>query len=211
MKCINCNKTISKEDNFCRFCGKDYEKKVFKEHEKKNSKWLILFLGITSFLLIIETSFNIWYFFIREDKTYSEKEISSFDYIPKFSFNSYDVGETFIFDNLEITIKKNYEIIILDNPYSIYNGQKIIKIPVIVKNISDKENSLNLYYYDLYDNHGNLIDEVAGYFEEALYYAEDLKENEEYTKYIYALYFDSERYIIKFDNPREEVFVIYNF
>ena len=212
MKCINCKKTISKDDTFCRFCGKENQnvKIVYKEIERKNNKWLIVTLGITVFLLLLESSFNIWYFFIKENNLNIEKQISSFDYSPNFTFNTYKVMEEFSFDNLEITIDKNYEILTLDNPYSIYNGKKIIKIPVTIKNISDKDYSLNLFYYDIYDSFGNLIDEVAGYFEEALYYAEDLKENEKYTKYIYALYYDNQKYIIKFENPKEETFVIYN-
>ena len=211
MKCRNCNKIINKDDIFCRFCGIENKgiKIVYKEIEKKNSKWFILLFGIISFLLLIESSFNIWYFYIREDINSIEKEIDSFDYIPKFNFEIHDIEEPFIFDNLEITIKRDYQIITLDNQYSIYNGRKIIKIPIIVKNIDNKEKSLNLFYYDIYDNLGNSIDEVAGYFEEALYYAEDLKENEEYTKYIYALYYDNKKYIIKFDKPNEEVFIIY--
>jgi len=212
MKCRNCNKIINKDDTFCRFCGIENIgiKIVYKEIEKKNSKWLILLFGIISFLLLIESSFNIWYFFIKEDNSNIENKIKSFDYKPYFTFDLYETDESFIFDNLEITINKDYQIITLDNPYSIYNGRIIIKIPVKVKNISSQDKTLNLFYYDIYDNLGNLIDEVAGYFEEALYYAEDLKENEEYIKYIYALYYDNKKYILKFDNPNEEVFVIYN-
>lgn len=212
MKCRNCNKIINKDDVFCRYCGIENQdiKIIYKEIEKKNSKWLILFFGIIAFLLLIESSFNIWYFFIRKDNSNIEKEIISFNYKPYFSFSVLDQGKTFTFDNLKITVMNNYEIIKLDNPYSIYNGRNIIKIPVKVKNIANKKHSLNLFYYDIYDNLGNIIDEVAGYFEEALYYAEDLNENQEYTKYIYALYYNNKKYIIKFDNPNEEIFVIYN-
>ena len=32
-----------------------------------------------------------------------------------------------------------------------------------------------------------------------------------YTKYLYPLYYDNDKYIIKFENQKETIFVVYNF
>ena len=50
---------------------------------------------------------------------------------------------------------------------------------------------------------------IADYFDESLYYADDLKTNESYTKYIYALYYDNNYYTIRFKNNNNTVFVRY--
>ena len=218
MKCPSCNKIIKKTDKTCKFCGNNIDtniespviktKIIYRTIECKANKWLILLIGILSFILLLETSFNIWYFFIKEPIDDSIRKIEAFNYNVELPFEIENTNNEFEFDGLKIKISSKYSIINLDNQYSIYNGRKVIKIPVTITNNSDKDYSLNLFYYDVYDDYGNKIDEVAGYFEESLYYAENLKQNESYTKYIYALYYDNNSYTIKFDN-KETILVKY--
>ena len=219
MKCPSCNKIIRKTDKNCKFCGIKIESNnirevikteiVYKEVENKVNKWLVFFVGLLSFILIIETSFNIWYFFIKEPHDDIKYQITSFNYKVKYPYDIVNTNEDFEFDDLILNVSNKYSILALDNKYSIYDGQKVIKIPVSITNKKGKDYSLNLYYYDIFDNLGNSIDEVAGYFEEALYYAEDIKDNESYTKYIYALYYDNDYYTIKFENKDKTIFLKY--
>ena len=54
------------------------------------------------------------------------------------------------------------------------------------------------------------MDEVAGYFNESIFYAEDLKPNESYTKYLYFLYDSNGNYIIEFNKEHEHTKVVLN-
>ena len=219
MKCPSCNKVIKKTDTSCRFCNVKLEPKIEKPikkakiiyipKENKANKWLILATGILSFIIIFETAFIIWYFYIKEPINDTKYKIESYNYISKLPFDIYSTNEDILFDNLVINISSKYEILKLENKYSIYDGQKVIKIPVKVTNKSNESHSLNLFYYNIYDDYGNNIDEVAGYFEESLYYAENLKKDESYTKYIYALYYGNDLYIIKIGNKNDSINVLY--
>lgn len=219
MKCPSCNKIIKKTDKNCKFCGIEIENNVekpiiktqiiYRTVESKANKWLILIIGLLSFILILETAFNVWYFFVKAPLDDSKDKTKKFNYVLQFPFDIEKTNNSFEFDNLKIQVSNKFKIIELDNQYSIYNGKKVIKIPVTITNISNNNYSLNLFYYDIIDDYGNNIDEVAGYFEEALYYAEDLKENESYTKYIYALYYGNDSYTIKFENKDQTILVKY--
>ena len=219
MRCPSCNKVIKKTDISCRFCGVDINKKeektiiktkiIYKEIENNANKWLILGVGILSFIIILETSFLIWFIFVKEPKRNIRLDIESYDYRPNLPYEINKTDKTFEFDDLDIRISNKFEIIKLENLYSIYNGRNVIKIPVTITNKSDTKHALNLFYYDIFDDLGNNIDEVAGYFDESLYYAEDLEPNESYTKYIYALYYNNDFYSLRIKNKEKTIFIKY--
>ena len=176
MKCPNCNKVIKKTDTTCRFCNVELEPKtevktqiIYKTVENNANKWLILVIGILSFIVILETTFNIWYFFIKEPIDNTKYQIESYNYIPKLPFSIYRTNEDISFDDLIINISSKYKLITLDNQYSKNKKKKVIQIPVTITNKSSKNHSLNLFYYNIYDDFGNNIDEVAVYFDESLY------------------------------------------
>ena len=212
MKCPNCNKVIKKTDKTCHFCGKDVKKEeivttriIYQMIESPSNKWLILTVGILSFIILIETSLGIWYIFFRENNINISPNIK----IIKTPIKRYFANETFTFDNLEITFSNKYEITKLENKYSTYDGKEVIVIPVNIKNISENMHSLNLYYYTIYGPNVNELDEVAGYFDEALYYEEDLEQLNSHTKYLYFLYDEDGIYTIKFNNGIEQIVVKY--
>lgn len=216
MRCPKCNKVIKKTDSTCKFCNATLQPSsiiktqvVVKTVENKANKWIVLGIGVLAFIVLLETSFIIWYFFIKEPLNDTKYKIESYNYSMELPYETSAVGEDILFDNLIINISKKYEILTLDNNYSIYNGKKVIKIPVKITNKSDKNHSLNLFNYYIYDDYGNNIDEVAGYYDESLYYAEDLKKDESYIKYIYALYYGNDSYIIRFSNKEKTINIKY--
>ena len=213
MKCPNCNKIIKKTDEICHFCNKKVKPNeivktqvIYQVMESPLNKWLILSIVILSFITLLETSLGVWYFFFREDVSNHVPIIK----VLESPIKKYNIDETFEFDNLEITIKKDYIITILENKFSTYNGKEVIVIPVIIKNISDVDNSLNLYHYAIYGPDDNELDEPAAYFDNALFYENDLKPNESHIKYIYVLYDKDGKYKIKFMNNETQIVVKYN-
>lgn len=219
MKCPSCNKVIKKTDKSCKYCGVDINpinekivtktKIIYKNIESNINKWLILGIGILSFIVIIETSFLIWFCFIKEPEINTKYQIESYNYMLNLPFSIKNINEEFEFDDLNIKVSNKYELLKLENQYSIYNGRNVIKIPLIITNNSNHNHSLNLFYYDIFDEVGNVIDEVAGYYDESAYYAEDLKPGESYTKYIYALYYNNDYYSIRIKNKEKEILLKY--
>ncbi len=216
MRCPKCNKVIKKTDSSCRFCNATLQPNtiiktqvVLKTVENKANKWLILTVGILSFFVLLETTFIIWYFYIKEPINNTKNIIEDYNYSANLPFDVFFTNEDIFFDDLIINVSNKYKIITLDNQYSIHNGKKVKQIPVTITNKSEDKHTLNLFYYNLYDNFGNNIDEVAGYFDNSLYYAEDLKKDESYTKYIYALYYGNDYYVIRINNKNNTINILY--
>ena len=57
------------------------------------------------------------------------------------------VNKPFKFDDLEITISDKYSFDTIDNEFSEYDNQTVIKLPVTIKNLKDETHSLNMFYY----------------------------------------------------------------
>ena len=134
MRCPKCNKVIKKTDSTCKFCNATLQPSsiiktqvVVKTVENKANKWIVLGIGVLAFIVLLETSFIIWYFFIKEPLNDTKYKIESYNYSMELPYETSAVGEDIIFDNLIINISKKYEILTLDNNYSIYNGKKVIK------------------------------------------------------------------------------------
>ena len=112
----------------------------------------------------------------------------------------YNFDETFVFDDLEITIGSGYSFVTIQNRYSEKNGATVVKLPVTVKNLSNDTHGLNMFYYDIYGSTGTEVASANAYFDEALAYAGDLRSGASYTKYMYFIYDGNGKYAIEFDD-----------
>ena len=108
------------------------------------------------------------------------------------------LGETFTFDDLEITLENNISFTKIDNEFSEYNGQDVVKLPITVKNIKDETHSLNMFYYSIYGSKGTELSTVSSYFDDSVDFAGDLRSGASYTKYLYFLYDGNGKYAIEF-------------
>lgn len=113
-------------------------------------------------------------------------------------------GQSFEFDDLEITISSDYSFVTVNNQFSDYNGKDVVKIPISVKNLSSESNHLNMFYYNVFGSEGSELRSLSAYFDESIDYAGDLQPDASYTKYIYALYDGDGKYVIEFDNYKEK-------
>lgn len=110
------------------------------------------------------------------------------------------LGETFTFDDLEITVGQDISFTKIDNEWSEHDGKEVVKVPVTVKNIKDETHSLNMFYYSFYGSQGTQLNSASSYFDEGLDEAGDLRSGASYTKYFYFLYDGNGTYSIEFSD-----------
>ena len=116
-------------------------------------------------------------------------------------FTNSGLDRTFEFDDLEITLGSDYSFKTVDKSYSDYYGKEVVKLPITVKNLSDEDNNLNIFYYTVIGPNDEKVNtNVSIYFDDACDYAGDLESGESYDKYLYFIYDGDGQYKIKFDN-----------
>ena len=196
---------------------------VFKNDKPKASKvsGICALVSTVLNIIIITISFallgGVIGSFINEASSSSnyKKDYNSIynndDYSTEEKTNEYKLGETFEFDDFEITLGTDYSFTKIDNEYSDKYGKDVVKLPIELKNISDDESRLNMFYYTVIGSDGTELDRVASYFlDDAVDYADELRSGDSYTKYIYFLYDGDGQHTIKFDNYTEKVSVDFN-
>ena len=177
---------------------------VSNSNSKKNN--LILFLiVIISLAVILQTSLTVWYFFFKDNK---DSSINTKD--NTIDDNYFGLGEKFTFDDLEITVGNRYTLLRLDNQYSSYNNKIVVRLPITIKNNKQGNYMLNIYDYKILGPLNNELDEVAGYFNESLFYADELEPDKSYLKYLYFLYDSNGNYTIQFNNGYEKKAIVFN-
>lgn len=124
--------------------------------------------------------------------------------------DNYAVDKMFVFDDLEITISSDYSFTTVNNQFSEYNGQDVIKIPVTIKNIKDETHSLNMFFYELYGSQGTQLSDVSSYFDDCIDFAGDMRTGASYTKYFYLIYDGDGLYTIEFDNYSQKITIDLN-
>lgn len=122
----------------------------------------------------------------------------------------YNLGETFIFDGLELKFDDKYSFTTVNNKYSEHNGKSVIKLGVNVKNLSSEKNRLNMFFYKTFGTQGTELDSITAYFDDVVDYAGELKPGASYKTYFYILYDGNGEYSIDFDNYSEEMSVEFN-
>lgn len=119
----------------------------------------------------------------------------------------YKLGDTFIFDGLELTFDTTYSFVTLENSYSDKNGMSVIKLGVNAKNVSSEKNHLSMFRYDLFGSQGQELRGLSSYFDEAIDDGSELKPGASYKKYFYIPYDGDGQYSIDFDNDSQEISV----
>lgn len=113
--------------------------------------------------------------------------------------NTFKQGETFQFDDFELTVEKSYTKTKIDNMFSDNDGKTVIKVPVKVKNVSDETSHLSSFYITYFGSKGTEIDDVEYYFDDSIDDSKDFRPGAEAKKYIYLLYDGSGTYAVEFE------------
>lgn len=115
-----------------------------------------------------------------------------------------DILEKFTFDELEITIGKNYSFDIIDNEFDKDNKKEVVKLPINVKNLKNEEHHLSMIYYTIKSPNKVKLASKARYYNDSIDYAENLPSEKSYTKYIYFVYEKDGVYSLDFNNGNEK-------
>lgn len=107
-------------------------------------------------------------------------------------------GDTFTFDDLEITISDQINWVKLENQFSEKNGADVIEIPVTIKNLKDQTHGLNSFYYNFYGPDGNKLDSVFSYFDNDVFSAGDMRSGATQNTFFHLLYNGDGDYYIEF-------------
>ena len=108
-------------------------------------------------------------------------------------------GQTVEFDGLELSFGE-YSFTKVDNMFSEYDGQTVVKIPVTITNLSKEAHSLNMFYYKLFGVSGIESGSVWIYFDDCVENAGDLLPGKSYTKYFHVIYDGDGIYTILLDD-----------
>lgn len=174
---------------------------------------VILNLVLTIVIVVIGVTMGIRD--VKDSYDYKDINIDNYDdsyeeYENEEDKKTINAGEKFEFSNLEIIIGTDYTFTTLNNSNSENNGMVLVKLPITVKNLSKEENHLNMFYSSIFDPNNNKLTKQSTYFDDAIDYADDLKENEIYTKYYYFEYKTDGTYKVKFNNYKQEIEVNVN-
>lgn len=103
------------------------------------------------------------------------------------------------FDGLELVFGQ-YTFDQVDNSFSEYNGQYVVKIPVTIKNLSKDPNTLTYFEYKLFGASGIESPDMYVYFSDDVAQGGNLLSGNSYVKYFHILYDGDGVYTIVFDN-----------
>lgn len=123
---------------------------------------------------------------------------------------TFTLGETFRFDDLDLTFSTEYVSTTIKNQFAEKNGAKVIGVPVTVKNQKNERHSLNMFFYDQYGTKGTRLDRIGSYFDDDIDYAGDILPGSSYTKSMYFLYDGNGEYKVFFETSKQKITLAFN-
>jgi hypothetical protein len=116
------------------------------------------------------------------------------------------LGDTIIFDGLEITLGTSITTTTVDNEYSDNYGETVIVVPITVKNISDDTKGLNMFYLKVFGSKGTELDDITAYFiDDDIVFAGEARSGASLESNVHFLYDGDGDYYLAFDNFSEKV------
>lgn len=186
---------------------------VWKQDKPKSSKaagigalisiiWSIVICTIT--FAILGTSFSA---ILNSPSVQKEIKNTTSNTTTKNSGKSfYTIDEDFTFGDYDLNISSTYEVVTVDNQYSSYNGKKLIKMPISIKNNGTESGKINSYYLKFYSPDGTQQEENYAYiYDDGLGSAGELRPGASYNKYLYFEHAGTGEYVIEFNNYKDKV------
>ncbi len=224
--CPNCGKSLEENVTYCENCGKLL--RSVNEHKGLSTTSIVLIIvgSVLGVLIIIGLIFGLllfsaynksksdrYYDYNYNDRYYEDDYFDDFfDYFDRDfdtsdrgQYNDVKAGETFNFDDYEITILDEAKVIkYKENGFN----ESVVKVPIKIKNLTDDRSiSLSLEYSGPRDKD---IYSFNTHYEDSIFNMGELKKDEEKEGYIYFSYDKDGIYEIEFDNFYEEIDVKIN-
>jgi len=113
----------------------------------------------------------------------------------------FELGETFEFDGLELTVADNIGFGRVNDSWSDYHGEYYFYLPITITNISDDTRGLNMFSYSFYGPDGTTLSDLSVTFmdDNDVAWAGDLQPEATTTAYMHFLYAGDGEYIIEFE------------
>ena len=119
------------------------------------------------------------------------------------------LGDTFTFDNLEITVGSTAEVFVADESVDSYEGKEFIKVPLTIKNVGTDENRFKSYNYSIYFGEDYLF-KMGTIFDDSVESSDFIGSGETYNANIYFLYEGDGSYKIELNNYTNIVNIVFD-
>ncbi len=117
----------------------------------------------------------------------------------------YTFGDTFTFDNLEVTIGTELYWSSVQNRFSDLNGAEVLELPITVKNLGSETHQLNPFYITMFGSKGTELDSVSTYFDNDVLSAGDMRTGAQTDTFLHIVYDGDGDYFLEFDNYSEQI------
>ena len=108
-------------------------------------------------------------------------------------------GDTFTFDNLEITFGSDVTWGTLENQFSDLDGEDVFMVPITIVNIGDDTHGLNMFFFTQFGPDGNNLDDVSAFFmDEDVSFAGDMRSGATQESVMVFHYVGDGDYIVEF-------------
>ena len=109
-------------------------------------------------------------------------------------------GDTFTFDDLEITFEPSYEFVTIENEFNDNFGKDVIKFPFTIKNIKDESHGLNFIYCKAYNPAGTSANTAELYFDDSFFNAGNMRSGAIQNTFYYIIYEGDGDYFVEFND-----------
>lgn len=136
----------------------------------------------------------------NEIKEVKISEVSIEESTTKEEKKSFTLGDTFTFDEFELTIGNTIKTTTVDNKYSDHYGETVIVVPITVKNIGSETGKINMFYIKYFGSKGTKVSGLSSYFDNSIEHSGDMRPGASMDVFAYIPYDGDGVYGIDFDN-----------
>jgi len=132
------------------------------------------------------------------------------DELPVFQ-TEFELNETFIFDELEITIIDDVQWNVIDDRWSNLDGRLVMSFPITVTNVGDSSNSLNSFDVSTFGPDGIQLDTLRFRgADDCVFDSGDIRPGATLNSVLHVLYDGGGEYVLEFSTWRESnIYVIF--
>ncbi len=110
------------------------------------------------------------------------------------------LGDTFTFNNFEVTIGKEVSFSKVEASYSDKNGTEVVAVPITIKNVGEETQSFNYFSTTYFGSQGTELSGIEYYFEYSIYKTGSLRSGGSINAKMYFIYDGDGTYAAEFND-----------